>query len=417
MNRKLSVIVILNLVLIIFSSCDYYHKALLGNGTTTYQLHIKVYPENSGKIIIPETSPIEVQEGESVVVKAQTYTGYEFVNWSCDNSEVIIDDEFNIETTVTLKNGDAIVFANFKSNTQPTIYAATSTEGLSISYDGGMNWLNIVNQFNSNNLICVYAKYSNIYIGHDTGLEVSKDSGETWTYFDLTSSSTETHVNSVYGDGINIIVGKSDGVHISNDSGNSWSQYTTAEGLLQDNVFDVFYYNSTLYVGIHGDVAGSGGLSISFDWGASWTNYDDSNFGSPSVWNVYAKDSNIFVTCNPGGLSMSNNSGSTWVTYTSTDLSSDEVTDVYLSNEKLYVTTSSGGLNISEDWGASWEHYSHPDLTSNSLNSVVVKDDDIYLGSWSNGVYVSLDDGNTWINYNTNNTNILSNAISMIYVD
>jgi hypothetical protein len=113
------------------------------------------------------------------------------------------------------------------------VYAATATEGLFVSADGGRNWLGrgLVRP----DLQCVaVTEAGRIFAGVAGGAFISADAGLTWT----SKTFTEGHVYSfLFNGNFNVFAATSSGVYASTDAGLSWA----SAGLEGEFVFALGY--------------------------------------------------------------------------------------------------------------------------------------------------------------------------------
>ena len=186
--------------------------------------------------------------------------------------------------------------------------------------------------------------------------------------------------------------------------------YTTANGLGNNKVRDVYAVGNTIYV------ATAGGLSISTDGGATWTNKTVADgLGENNVAGVYAVGSTIYAATDrlfalppfgpgavgPGGLSISTDGGATWTNKTHTNLNfpvpTSDVLSVYADGSTVYVTTRQNGIGISTDGGATWTSRTPASgLSSSEGYGVYAIGSTVYAATYS-GVNISTNGGNNWI--------------------
>lgn len=182
---------------------------------------------------------------------------------------------------------------------------------------------------------------------------------------------------SVYATGENIYVGsRFSGLGISTDGGATWQTRSTAHGLGDDEIYDIYRDGTTLYV------ATRRGLSISTDGGVSFTNKTVANgLGDNKVYGVFAHN-NLVYAATDNGLSISTNGGDIFTNRTTSDgLGSNWVHDVTAISDTIYVGTfgifgdssNPGGLSISTNGGASFSNrLPVSGLGSTDVNSVLV---------------------------------------------
>ncbi len=216
-------------------------------------------------------------------------------------------------------------------------------------------------------------------------------------------------VREVYAVGATVYAGtESGGLSISTNGGASFVNRTTANGLGSDSVWGVYAIGSTVYAGTLG-----GGLSISTNGGASFTSRTTADgLGGNDVRGVYAVGSTVYAATN-GGVSISTNGGASFINRTTADgLGSDFVLGVYAVGPTVYAATL-GGLSISTDGGVTFTNRT----TANGLGSDVVGDvfvvgETIYAAT-QGGLSVSTNGGVSFANRTTANGLGNNNAIAV----
>jgi photosystem II stability/assembly factor-like uncharacterized protein len=251
-----------------------------------------------------------------------------------------------------------------------------------------------------------------IYAGTASGLSVLANGSTSWTTYTSANGLLSDDINGMYVSGSNIYLVGNSGLSISTDGGSSWSTYTTADGLGGGPIYGVYASGSTIYVGTFG-----GGLSISTDGGSSWSTYTTANgLGGDSVRDVYASGSTIYAGTD-GGLSISTDGGSSWTNCTTANgLASNVVWGgVHASGSNIYAATFGGGLSVSTDGGSSWTNYTTANgLASDEIHGMFVLGSTIYAATYGTGLSVSTDGGSTWTTYTTAN-GLASNLVFRVY--
>jgi photosystem II stability/assembly factor-like uncharacterized protein len=174
------------------------------------------------------------------------------------------------------------------------------------------------------------------------------------------------------------------GLQISEDNGQTWTIKTTADGLPDWLVEQVFALPDKIFAGTYR------GLAVSDDGGQTWT-----TILSGRIQSIYAIPPNkVYAVLQNGGLRISNDGGQTWVNKTVP--AAPQLNSIFaFANNTVYVGTRNG-LAISEDDGNSWvERPTGPDPFSNDVLSVFVSDGIIYAGTLY-GLVVSADNAETW---------------------
>jgi len=270
------------------------------------------------------------------------------------------------------------------------IYAAT-TNGLGISYDGGLNFINKNESdgIGDVKITCVFVDGSNnIYACNKFGLSLSEDAGGSFINIDDTSGLGDKDVNDVFVDDAGVIYAATKkGLSISVDHGVSFVNKKESEGLGDKIVNGIYVHNGVIYA------ATVKGLSISYDGGASFTNKDtEDGLGDEITTQVFVDDvDNIFVAT-PSGLSVSYDHGVSFINKTETDGMGDKnVNGIYVYNHIIYVATNEG-LAISLNGGVSFQNYNETQGLGDPLaQGVFVNSQERIFVATLNGLSVSND--------------------------
>lgn len=242
-----------------------------------------------------------------------------------------------------------------------------------------------------------------LYVAANDGLFISNDNGATYTW-------RNEGGDSVYADRRTIVVANASGLGISTDGGDTFSYKGVAEGLLAVAASDAYVQGNTIYVtqSVHlGGGVYNGGFGISTNGGASFSVRTTANgLGSNGVFNFFVDGANIYVAT-AAGLSISTNSGASFVNRTTAHgLGSNSIQRVFASGQDIYVATASG-LSISHNGGTSFANRTQANgLPSSNITAVHGYAGKIYAafssgaGAYSSlGIGVSSDGGLTFQNY------------------
>lgn len=263
------------------------------------------------------------------------------------------------------------------------------------------NDLPIATKYTTNSIRSIFSQGDRLYITmHGTinadyavGFAVSHNNGISWSSYTTAQGLVSNEVNGICASKDNVYVATSTGLSVSRNSGTTWSTYTTAQGLVGNYIRGVYCLDSNVYV------ATNTGLSISKDNGNSWTNYTtDQKLIDNNVIGVYASGDNIYVATS-SGLSISNNSGSSWNSYTYQV--GGWANGVYAAGSTIYVATGTLGLAITKDNGKTWSYYSTAQGLSNNIQMVYGSGKNVYV-VYDDGLSVSRDGGTTWSNIRKN---------------
>ncbi|MEZ0539115.1 ELWxxDGT repeat protein [Fibrella arboris] len=281
-----------------------------------------------------------------------------------------------------------------------TVYAST-TNGLSISTDGGQTFVNrtTANGLGSNFALNAFVGVDGkLYAATSAGLGISSDGGNSFS-----NKISNRTVNSVYVDGTGKLYAATGGntaagLGISTDGGNTFTYKTTANGLGGVTVIGVT-------AGSDGKIyaATYGGLSSSTDGGNTFSNKTVANGLGDNVCNEVAvsSDGRIYVATN-GGLSISTNGGTSFVNRTTADgLGNNVVEAVFVDATGTVYAGSSGGLSISTNGGQTFVNYTAASgLGATYVQGIhVTPDKTIYLATSSSpasGISIAQRPANTY---------------------
>ena len=337
------------------------------------------------------------------------YAGIAFGQW----------DVFQIPTNQTINSMHLF--------SEDTLIVAGNTGFISISVNGGCNWINKISGV-TQNLNSIY--FANDYIGYAVGnsgtLIKSIDRGSTW--FPLNSGSTST-LNSVYFTSIDtgFFCGGYPGlIRKTTDGGLTWITVNSGTALSSYNA--IVFLNSTT-----GFVAGKGFIKKTTNSGNTWTNVltqsadnitkicfptalvgyailDDSlrkTVNGGNTWTVIPAINQptdiAFFTANIGYMASwatihrTTDGGVTWYTATSPDTDHNLYTIKIANSTKAYFAGQNGSILRTIDQGLNWT--APPNGTPNNLRSVFFVNDQIGFASGAGGrIIKSIDGGIHWNN-------------------
>ncbi|HPA73454.1 MAG TPA: SH3 domain-containing protein [Spirochaetota bacterium] len=202
--------------------------------------------------------------------------------------------------------------------------------------------------------------------------------------------------------------GSQGGIWKSTTNGQSWSQFTTSQGLLSNDVFDIVIAKNAMYA------ATGGGVVMSTNKGVSWSRLGSDNISHAAYAIAVADDGRIFAGTSKGLFSLQEKRGmfggasKAWVSIGSGSPNmGNSVYAVALSKKgDLYAGTEKG-LNKSNIASLdNWQGIGGRAVVSNIF---IDKDERVIVGT-GNGLNISADGGLSWVTYKTEN-GLSSNAI------
>ena len=188
----------------------------------------------------------------------------------------------------------------------------------------------------------------------------------------------------------------------------TFTNYTTADGLLHDNV-------SSVAIAANGDVwfGTQGGVSV-FD-GTSWTAHTtstDAGLVDNSITCIaHASNGDVWVGSDFGAAKYD---GASWTTFTAADgLNNDQVKYIAESGGSVWIGTNTG---LSMFDGSIWSTWGTGDgLPFGGINSITIHSNgDLYLGSGLGGVVIF--DGSSFVEI-TENEGLLNDKVRGIAID
>lgn len=240
-----------------------------------------------------------------------------------------------------------------------------------------------------------------VYISNYSGLEVSKDAGNTFTKYStanglLTNYIFATRVtqdNTIYS-----VIFDAPGLHspfaISTDNGENFVEY--GGGVIQGEGRSLFIdpvNENNIYIGT------GYGINYSSNGGVSSVRLTTSGLGGYDIFSIQVTSDGTIYAATLGGLSILEPGQSAFTNYTTSDgLPHNGVRDLYVSETgKIYLATD-GGFSMKEPGGSFVNKTTADGIGHLSTSSVLVKDGVIYLGT-DDGLSISTDDGETFTNY------------------
>jgi len=260
------------------------------------------------------------------------------------------------------------------------IFVGTSSHGIFLSTDNGTSWME-KNSAPLNNLVRALAVlgtnlYAATYVG---GVYVSTNNGTSWN----NSRYTEDILLSLAAAGTNLLAGTYGyGVYLSTDNGTNWVRTGVS-----DYVYTCAISGTNFYIG-----KWSKGVFLSTDNGTNWSAIN-SGLTDLNITALAVYGTNIFAGTNNGGVFLSTNNGSSWV-YSGLQFSSVQAFARLGTN--LYAGTKSG-LFFSTNNGTSWTAINLGPANP-TINALAVTDTNLVAGTSGYGIYLSINNGTNWVN-------------------
>jgi photosystem II stability/assembly factor-like uncharacterized protein len=279
------------------------------------------------------------------------------------------------------------------------LYAACSYEGLNISFDNGISW---VNKQNGRPMVGVEIKNGIVFVGcfgmlytNNGGVFKTSDNGNTW----LNTSLENTDIHFLKSNSDFLFAGNKDSLLKSNDNGESWVKLVLPSGV--SHIENVNILDDVLYVSAS-DASYQKKLTyFSNDNGQNWEilslEYD--------IVSIVKKSNRYVASVEYHGVFLSDDNRQSWDYYLHSDVG---IRSHYKKDSRLFVGTTNYGIYFSDDQGINWKK---ANSKAKSINSFTSNDSYIFAGvftyfSDTGGVYRSSDSGNTWEITNLRNRTI-----------
>jgi photosystem II stability/assembly factor-like uncharacterized protein len=227
---------------------------------------------------------------------------------------------------------------------------------------------------------------STIFIGTETGVFKSTNSGGTWSA--VNNGIQRDAISSLASSGSYLIAGTSnDGIYFSSNSGATWTQRMNGLGSP---------FISTVFSSADGIFAGTAnGVFYTSDYGMNWEQRDS---GIPASYPIYSWTQigdTIFGGTYGFALYQTNNNGTTW---TSTGGGFPDSCFVYAltSTGNTTIAGTSKGIYRSSNRGVTWSASNSGFPSGMWAKSFAVLSGYIFAGTYSEGIFVSTNGGLSW---------------------
>lgn len=290
--------------------------------------------------------------------------------------------------SIGLHNKETLCFASNGTH----LYAGTWNDGLYMSLDSGVNWINI--GLNTTSINVLAADSGRIFAGENSSsgiLYLSQNNGGSWTQINNGLSPYICSI-AIYG---NYIYAATywNGTYRSINNGSSWSPLGIGCGYLS--------VNSIAVDGTHLYASSSDGFSSlttqNLGWQCGLATYN------LSIKSLVSYQSNI-VAAAKYLIHNSLNNGTSW-NYNLLNI------NAVATNDSIVIAGSNGSIYRSLNWGTTWQFcYSVPN--SAVVSNIVFKDSIAYAATLGKGVFYSNNNGLSWTAKNSGLLNLNINTIA-----
>lgn len=246
------------------------------------------------------------------------------------------------------------------------------------------NWIQKGPYRGVGNFNCVTFGAGNWYAGGTNGVFKSASSNPI-SWVQINSGISDTNVTSVCTFAYNVYVGTQSGIFRSNNSGYSW--LPSNNGIPLNPCRVLYTWNNFIYAGT--DL----GLYSSSDTGQTRSPL---NNGLPTTFitSVLAIPGLLFCGTNGSGLFRSSDLGQTWTDMNTTLPTGLNISDIKMDFQYLYISTDGNGLYRSGDSGITWQQINNGLQTSN-INKISINQNKLFIATDA-GIYISVDQGDSW---------------------
>ncbi len=272
-------------------------------------------------------------------------------------------------------------FVNAVAVVNTTLCAGTLGSGIYRSVNGG-DWQSVNTGLPANaNIRSILPNGQELYAAtFSNGVFKSNDGGNNWT----TASSGLTEgvpVNALTVSGSDLFAATDAGVYRSTNGGANWS--ISNDGIGSTQVLSLAVRGGTIFAGTE-----VGKIYASMDRGASWAEASEGLPGNPVISIGLSADGTIlFAGLDGGGIWKSANAGQSWSSANEGLPRNLNVYSFVSVPGKIYAGTIYG-VFVSEDNGQIWKQV-NAGLLEIYTTSVVVAGDNIYAGTARGGVFAS----------------------------
>ncbi len=250
--------------------------------------------------------------------------------------------------------------------------------GVDISTDTGRSWTTETNGPSSSSVNCFVQLGNILFAGTNDGIFVSSDNGIDWNASSIGLPTDD--IQSLTSIGPNLLAATTNEVFFSSDGGTGWQLLPNA--LHGTYITTLQNYNNILFAGV--TYSGAEGIFLSSDEGQQWM-LEDSGVGG--IYCYAGNSTDLFA--GGYGLYRSTDAGNHWML--DSTLSPQPIIALAVSDSTLVAATTSN-IFLSKNDGEDWRNIN--DSFSN-FYSVAILNGTIYAGTFRS-LFRSSDDGNDW---------------------
>lgn len=287
-----------------------------------------------------------------------------------------------------------------------TVIAMIDTIGLFFTTNKSDNWT-FMKRIGGN---AIYIFNNEIYIGHENGMSISSDFGETWIDLDsgLYTKEYLCFWDNVAIEDSNVII--VDNYHNFFHSTNLGENWTLVSNGIKEYINTLELHNNTLYLST------VKGFYKTSDFGHTWIKSDyglvDTNIGS------FSYDNGKILIWSDGKFFLSFDDAESW-NQLSDFPPNYSITDYELSDNYIIISTVWEGIILSSDLGKTWIFGSVNPLYTSYITDIDAKDNIVFAGCMFDSMYYSTYYGHNWRvansgiwDYNYNDVCVYTLAIS-----
>ena len=247
------------------------------------------------------------------------------------------------------------------------------------SSDWGDNWVSVGSSWPS--LLNLLYDGSRFYVLSESGLYISYDQGQTFTFYDTGF----LWLNTITKKGNYLLIGTSldDRIYRSDDNGLNWIGLPNS--LIDNYVLDLASTSNIVFAGLYD------GYVYSLDNGENWNIVQSTPVPANKILKI---DSQIYAGTN-NGLFCFSPVDSIWKLINK-EIEYNGTNDFVVENTLIY-TANEAGVYKSDNHGQSWNLLG---LTNNSPKTLAKYNNDLLVGTNRDGVFYTGTDGQLWVSRN-----------------
>ena len=262
----------------------------------------------------------------------------------------------------------------------------------------------------SNNVRCISADDSNVWIATDRGVSRFERATGKWSHYTKEDGLSSDNINAVASDGNRVWFGTDDGVSQYNVSTGAWRTFRERDGLKGNRVFRIAVDVDYVWFGTN---RGINRYDRNVD---SWSaRTQDDGLSHPIVSAIAVEDEYIWIGTH-GGVNRYSKITDSWNTYSTRDgLVDNFVTTISVTDNYAWFGTYRAGISVYSKTNQTFmKPYTKSDvLATDDIRSIAIDGNNVWIGTANEGAHRYIEAVDTWVRY-TRRDGLASNHISWI---